>query len=442
MTKPMKIVRPDWTRVKDELVAVDLYIGRWRGMQKARFEEFGLSQSDFEAYTSGRRSLLPKEIQKELDALEHLARDLLHSRSYKTGATRMFGAYLMPKDTYLQFVTDLTEKTAGDIKTERQGGTVKYLEWDTMSIKDRWYALAQQIADNRDQWEQDIRAVYVASTTARWKVENGIPQDTQIEIDAEWMAGALDALCAGIPTSDYIRSSFTFQIDVGRVVAFEEAETSLTLQEIKTKEAQIAARLQQIEDVELQAELEKLQRERQITEAIVETETRKRAEYINGTLSALSEQLRATLYSSVVSAVESMQNGDKPLHPKTAGALRRVIDDVKTLNVFDDDGALEDITTRMNDILANAPVQVSGDPSELTRSIATRLNSVARDLDTQLSLVRRDVRDVTTAELPQTDVGSGQRTVQRDPNTAGDVPVTAIRTVTRKDKPDDSTTTT
>lgn len=432
MSDTMKIVRPDWTRVKQELVAVDLMIGRWRGMQKARFEEYGLSKDDFTAYTSGRRSLLPKEIQTELDALEHLARDLLYSRSYKTGAARMFGAYLMPHDAYLQFVEDLTEKTAGDLKRERQGGESKYPAWNAMSVKARWYDLAQQIANSRDQWEQDIRAVYSASATARWKVENGISQDADVEIQPEWMSGALDSLCADIPSASYIQGSFAFQIDVARVVAFEEAETSLTLREIKQRQHDLENMLKEVEDVQLRAELEKLHRERQITEAVIETETRKRAEYIDGTLSAIGEQLRVTLYSSVMSAIESMQNGDRPLHPKTAGALRRMIDDVKTLNVFDDDGALQAITERMADILNNAPVKVSGDPSVFTREIAQRLNAVARDLDTQLTLVRRDRREVTTESMAEVSIATGTRTVTRDSTFSDLDGINTPRIVTRK----------
>jgi hypothetical protein len=429
----IRSIRPEWSKVLDEMILVNLTITRWRAKTRSEFNEYGLDASSFQAYTAGTRSLLPKKLQKELDTLEDMARSLLKRWSFKT----LFG-YLMPKDKYDEFKAYIEEKPATDLRRYLYGSK-KSLDasWDEKSLKERWFQLAQHIAERRDAIVDEVVESYRPSAIVRWRVEQGLAKDAGVQPPDEWLDEILAEMVARIPTADQIRDSFTLQIIPAFVEAPDEAIKAAKLEEIEVQQREVERRLEEIsrekvqaekqavwaearakaekERLELQAERERLDREKRITQEIIEHEKRLKEERISKTLDEVAGQLHTLVYEAVCDGLEYLKDPQhESLHPRYVGRLKNLVDQVQVLNFTDDDelnrvcqdleqmveqgAASKDNTTRVRDLLKDVGISLKADL--VTANIASRS---ARDLgipdEPAPDLVRQARRQQTGPDL-------------------------------------------
>jgi hypothetical protein len=369
MTDMIQSIRPEWSLVMDRLLKVDVTITRWRAKARADFDEFGLDKAAFSAYTAGARSLLPDKIQKELDLLERLARDLLASRSFKT-----FFGHLMPQEAYEEYKAWIEDKPLAELRrhvhrTER--GIIP--QWETKSLAARWNELCELIASNRDAIVDEVIETYRPSAIVRWKIENGLDKNADVEIPDEWLDETLADMVRRIPTADEIRASFTLLIVPSFVEAPEEAIKAVKLEEIERQQAEVEARLAEIshahvwaekrtaeaqvkaaqdvarierntaieaQELELRAQKEALARQKRITEEVIAHEKRLKEERITKTLDEVAGQLHQLVYSVTTDALEALNKNDTGkfegrLHPKTIARIKSIAEQVQHLNFTD-----------------------------------------------------------------------------------------------------------
>lgn len=358
-------IRPEWSMVLDKMLLVNLTVTRWRAATRAEFNEFGLDAKAFQAYTAGSRHLLPRDMQMELDALESMARDLLKKFSYRT----LFG-YMVPKEQYFQFKDWIETKPAASLRRYLHGKRSLDPSWDTTSLKDRWFALAQEIADHRDQIVDQVVDAYRPSAIVRWRVENGLAKDADTIPDDGWLDDTLAAMVNRIPTASQIRDSFTLEIAPAFVEAPDEAIKAAKLEEIEAQQREVERRLDEIshayvesekrkawaeartaeeamrEEVHreeektrlaLLAEKETLERERRITEEIIAHEKKLKEERISTTLNEVAGQLHTLVYSAVCDGLSYLNDPKhEALHPRYVGRLKRLVEEVRLLNFTDD----------------------------------------------------------------------------------------------------------
>lgn len=400
----IRSIRPEWTQVLDRMILVNLHVGRWRAATRSEFSEFGLDADMFSAYTAGARSLLPRRIQQELQTLERMARDLLVRLSYKT----LFG-YLMPKEQYEEFKRLIHEAPISDLRRYLHSKTDGPAEWREASLSERWFALADMIAGARDDIVDEVVEAYRPSAIVRWRIENRLPKDGDVEPPDEWLDEILTDMVRRIPTADDIRQSFVLDIAPAFIEAPDEAVKATRLEEIARQEAEVQRRLDAIDTAKireaqaaaraeeriqdnrvreelarereqtrlaLQADKERLERERRITEEIIAHEKKLRQERIETTLDEVAGQLHQLVYGAIINGLEQLDD-KKRVHPRWVGRVKSLVDQVRRLNFTDDDelervcGELEalaesnaaspDSAARVRDVLVDVGISLKAD---------------------------------------------------------------------------------
>ncbi len=414
-----RTIRPAWTLVMDRMILVDLHIYRWRAATRAEFNEFGLDAGAFRAYTAGARHLLPRRIQTELDRLERMARDLQIRLSYHT----LFG-YLMPKERYDEFKVWMDEKPAAELRRYLHNKNDSPESWQTASLRERWFALAEEIAATRDAIIDEVIEAYRPSAIMRWRIENRLPKDSAVEPADEWLDDILESMVKRIPTRDQIRDSFQLDVVPAFVEAPDEAVKAAKLEDIARQEAEVQRRLNEISRIHveeerekarlaLEAEREKLNRERRITEEIIAHEKRLKTDRIERTLNDVAGQLHSLVYGAVVDGLAQIQDKGR-LHPRWVGRVKDLVERVQLLNFTDDAelarvcgelGRMVDVgaaseanATRMRAVLVDVGISLKADL--LAANVPTRS---ARDLgipdEPMPELVRRARREIPEPDL-------------------------------------------
>ncbi len=352
--KTIRTIRPEWDMVSNKLILVDLTVARWRAKTKNEFSDFGLDGKAFSAYTAGSRRLLPKRIQDELDLLERLARGLQAKYSFQTTFGRM-----MPKARYEEFKKWIEERPAADLRRYLHNKEDALPIWKEKSLKERWFDLAEQIALQRDAIVDELVESYKPAISVRWRVENGFAQDADLTPPDEFLEEQARSMTACIPSATEIRESFRLTITPAFIEMPSEAVKEAKLKDLKATEAELNRRLEELGDKKLwadkqieyqrvQAEKERLAMERRITEEVMRAEAAAKKEKISKTLDEIAGALHTELYGLVYESLEYLKD-NKKLHPRTAGRIKAVAEQVELLNSgFMGDAELERITKELS----------------------------------------------------------------------------------------------
>jgi len=341
ITPTIHTIRPEWTLVVDKMILVTLHMGRWRAATRTEFSEFGLDHAAFQAYTAGARRLLPRRLHDELQTLERMARDLLDRYSYRT----LFG-YLMPKERYEEFRAWIEERPAADLRRYLHGKTTCPEAWQSVSLRTRWFALAEEIADSRNTLVDEMVEHYRVSAIVRWRVQNGLPKNSDVLPPDAWLDEVLAGMVRRVPTADGIRGMFLLDIIPAFVEAPDEAVKAAKLEDIQRAQAEVERRLSELSLIQMQAEREKarlsleaererLRREQRITQEVLAYEQQQRQERIERTLGEVAGQLHTLVYTAVCDGLEQLE-GKGRLHPRWVGRVKSLVEQVRLLDFTDD----------------------------------------------------------------------------------------------------------
>ena len=413
----IRTIRPEWDLVSQKLLLVDLTVARWRAKTKNEFSDFGLDGKAFSAYTAGSRRLLPKRLQDELDLLERLARALQKKYSFETTFGRM-----MPKARYEDFKKWIEEKPAAELRRYLHSKDDSPVFWNDRSLKDRWFELADQIAQQRDAIVDELVESYKPAITVRWRVENGLAQDADVTPPDEFLEEQARGMIGCIPTAEEIRDSFRLTITPAFIEMPSEAVKEAKLKDLKAKESDLDRRLEELSDEKLwadkaieyqriQAEKERLAMERRITDEVMRAEAAARKEKITKTLDEISGALHTELYGLVYESLEYLKANNK-LHPRTAGRIKAVAEQVTLLNSgFMGDAELERITKELTRLHENGAA--GKDNADKAREALRDIGiSIKADL-VAAGIPTRSARDLGIPDHPAEDLVRRARREER-----------------------------
>jgi hypothetical protein len=434
-TDTIRTIRPEWTLIVDKMILVQLHMGRWRAATRTEFAEFGLDRAAFAAYTAGARRLLPRRLHDELQVLERMARDLLDRYSYKT----LFG-YLLPKDRYDEFKAWIEDKPAADLRRYLHGKTSTPEAWQTQSLRDRWFALAEEIAQTRNQIVDEVVEAYRPSAVVRWRVENRFAKDAALTPPDAWLDDTLAVMVRRIPTAEDIRRSFRLDIIPAFVEVPDEAVKAAKLEDIGALQREVERRLADLDRIHIQterekarlvllAERERLEREERITADILAHEKKLREERIDKTLNEVAGQLHSLVYTAVCDGLDMVRSKGQ-LHPRYVGRLKSLVDQVRLLN-FTDDAELARVCTELEQMAERSAASKTS--AERVRETLVNVGiSLKADL-VAAGISTRSARDLNIPDDPMPDLVRKARREERPSLPApvqNPAPVTAAQEAT------------
>lgn len=329
-------IRPEWTQVQSGVILVDLTVSRWRASVRTNWEQLGLPARAFEkAFTPGTRRLLPDKIQRELDQLEQLARDALAVVGYKT----LFGL-LVPKAKYFEFKAMMGMPVAELRRKLYRSGIPAYAPadiWETTSIVDRWYQLADEIAYNRDVLVDEVAALYDDALEDVWRRQEQIrplgrpltPEEQQ-QMDA-WRDIKKAGIIAGIPSAEAIKASFRMTWTVAEVETPPEVLKQAKLEELEQQQRDLQRAIAQAQDQATLLELQRQQERIKLEQAIVEEIARTRADVGQKFEQAINDiiaELHGQIYELVLDQLEYLDENGR-LHSRSVGRIRNLVDLVR-----------------------------------------------------------------------------------------------------------------
>jgi len=422
-----KKVRPEWADVQRGLVLVDLTIARWRGRVKADWDNLGLPAKVFEqAFTPGAQRLLPVRIQQELDQIEQMTREALNRVGFRT----LFGI-LVPKERYFTFKQRM-EMPLADLRRALYGrGVPDYAPkeiWESTSAIDRWYQLAQEIAQNREYLVAEVASMYDAALENVWRRQQNISSEATLTQDQiismqTWMDGKKTAIIALIPSSDELLSSFTLSWTVSDVETPPEVLKAMKMEEIQRQEQELERKLaeadSEIKRLDILRQQEQLRIERAIAEEIARTRegaTKRFEQAINQIIG----QLHGEIYELVLDQLEYLRDNGA-LHSRNVGRIKGLVELIRgKLSGLTDETTLERACREL-EALANSGTATREDAASQVRMKLLEVGAMikadlvaagvpsrsGRDLgiaDEPVVLAERQERNLLNIDLPEIDI--------------------------------------
>lgn len=353
----IKIMRPQWANLMREGVLVNLHIRRWRAKTRLTLKDLGIALTEEEEQSAGDmlqlgvKKLLPAKIMKKADAIENRARRELERLSFRT-----HWGFFVPVTSYpeLREVMDECE--------------VEYM------------ALCRQIVDDYDKVVEQVKREYQrigGSTYGRLRKLNpksllkpGLPNSASannernlIEV-ADYVTDFVQRIEGHIPTAEQIKESFSFKMELFYIplpdlLAEEEAAARLIQERTATDAAEEAAKREAIreqrrlEQYKLDAERQreyaatraaesaaatKERMMREMYQDVVAQARRQKEQLIDGFLADIQGQLTNTIYDACTSVLAYITDEGK-LHPRKVVQLKKMVEQVKALNFFEDQDA-------------------------------------------------------------------------------------------------------
>ena len=397
------VIRPDWSRIVQDVISVDLDIKYWRGETKLRQEDLGLEEiePEYRDFFSknivlGRKRLMPAQYHRELRGIESRARDLLSRYSYPSG-----WGHLMPKKAYP--------------------------EWKALilPLREHFYGLRDELAARREQIVEEMRQEYTQAAKAAWKVKSlsrtrsGSLRDwLDPEAPQDFVEEFVRAVVGHIPTAQAIYDSFFFDWTPAYIATPAELEAEL----VQAERIRLGREeLLEVEDLdwqkkrlELDAAKSRLREEealdREIRSKAAETRERK----IDATLDQISGQLRQMIYEVSVDALAAIENSPRqtdgsPFLPgRSAAALRNLVSQVRRLN-FMDDAEVERCVHAIEEVAVDRKAG-ERDIADITRTLR-QVGVVTRG---ELLSLGRSPRSARALEIPDRIDEAAVRRVRRE----------------------------
>lgn len=305
----IKTGNTDWAGLMQSGLIVKLHIRRWRGRTALSMEDIGVpingEQKLYdELLTLGTKLLAPKEIIKELDAIDSGARKCLERFAFQT----YWGSFI-PASAYEEWKTKDAEYEA------------------------RYYAIRDRFLSEYDSIMEDLLDKYAEAARLayqrRHKLQHaGMDFDLSINAEDKFVEAFMARITSLIPGKAMIADSFRYEreltfIPLPSLMAADAAEADrITLGALKDKTALQAERDRQTMITRMHAEV------------IAEAKAQKQA-LVDGFMRDIVAQLRSLIYDAAMSVAETTaRNGS--LHPRSVVALQTVVERVRQLNFFGD----------------------------------------------------------------------------------------------------------
>jgi len=334
----IRSVRPEWTRVMERMILVNLTVARWRGRKKIQWNEIGLPQDAFDpAYTPGVKRLLPRDVDQELDQLEQLARDLLQRLSYRT----LFG-FMLPKEKYFEFKAWLTERPLADLRQYLYHKSVpEYADetiWKNTTLEARWWQVRDALVEKREELDSIVTGLYDRALENIWRRLESIPAGEltgaqQIAL-LEWMDGMKHQIADSIPPAAQLRDSFTLTWELAEVEAPPEAVKGVKLEELERKQSELerslAAAATEEERLRLLRQREQLVMDRRIAAEIARMKEGAQEQF-NEVIDGIIREVQGSIYDMVLKQLEYMNEdgGLRPLHTRNIGSIKNLVELVR-----------------------------------------------------------------------------------------------------------------
>jgi hypothetical protein len=296
--------RIDWQALAQSGAIVTLHVGRYRALKGLRLEDIGLEPANDRQRTAyqrtlklGQKHLLPPEIGSAAQAIEDKARKLL--AAYRL--TTYWGDFL-PEKSYPQWAQA------------------------NLAVRDEYLAFGASVAARRDELIAEMAAEYrlIAPRTYRDLIRNGADKQQLGPIGA-WTDAYVARQVALVPSAEEIRLSYTYTWETTRLVLPSEAAADQARADRIRLVAQEKARLA-AEDA-MRADLARTEAERSL-------------QGVSRFLADVQEQIQVLVYDTVLKGIKALDGIDKRTKgsqvPRAAGMLKAFVDEVRTLQFWED----------------------------------------------------------------------------------------------------------
>ncbi|HEY5271339.1 MAG TPA: hypothetical protein VII97_13465 [Anaerolineales bacterium] len=395
--KNVRVLDNKWLKKMTEGVIITLHISRWRAKARLTNEDLGLPPVDKdeekvleELLLLGEKFLLPAKYVREMESAESAGRKYLARVAYETA----YGPFV-PFTEYAEVRAELN----------------KYRE--------HFWAVCSNIVENLDNiTEEHLATCADAARQAYRRLSKLTPRfkssDNYIDENG-FVTKFLDNITAMIPGKDYLRASFSFDINVSFIplpslIAKDMAEATRLQAEAGAEQERIRAE-GRVEVARISAEEERIRAQRQlesmkeqeafsVEEAALRERERKleemnrdvlaqarkqKEEMIGGFMKDLLIQLRGMVYETTTDILASIEKNTL-IHPRSVAQLNNLVGQIDKLNFFGD----EEVTAMINMVRSQFANLGKGEGVEKERSVA----DIQRSLRNVAILTRSSLVDL------------------------------------------------
>jgi len=307
--------RGNWDAILKESVIIGVTITQWyphTGMTPARLAKLGLNAEDDEAKKAvrtvlhgGRIDLVPPAAYRPVQTAASRIRDNLTKHSLP-----VLWGYLVSANAYVEW--------------KEKHDTLETAFWGAIdNLETNWYP---QLAEARRHYEAMFRDAYYR-----------IPSMGDLG-QVDFVDAAVQDIVSDVPTQDEMRSKFSVTVNYSHAPMSDEIAES-EARAIETR-ARIAGELETVEGKE---------RVRADIVATMQAEVAIQVERRRFEVERSLAQAEDIFYKNIMEVANSLKQGLKErsgkLHGRGAAQLRNLVKQVKSLNVFDDEGLGEQVAS-------------------------------------------------------------------------------------------------
>lgn len=376
----IKVDNPRWVNLLKEGVIVDLDIGRWRGKTNLSWKDLGLQIDDNQLRSViklGHKILLPKEFMKKLDSLESKARANLDRYSFKT-----FWGNFVPVTGYQQW-KEVNEE-----------------------LREEYLSLAREIRDKYDQEVSKLLQTYRLNAALAYRhFENLYPdQLTGIEDKADFTDRFINSVKFHIKTKEEFFNSIKFETNLSiiplpsmlkdDILLAQQREAEYYENKIELEKREELARIE-IDKAKTEADI-KLDMIRDMNRDLIGQMQREKEQKIDQFLTLMSTNLRSLTYNACNDVLGSIKKSDK-LGPRSIVQLKKLVDQLRALNLYGDSDIEQIISSLQNDLLEKSAKDRDIKQIEnLLSNIAGQVKISLIKLDNEFERTTRDNFDLAS----------------------------------------------
>lgn len=397
----------DMLRRMQEGVVVSLHIKRPRFTAKLEDDDLGLTFSSAarevvrEYFKLGRRSILPSDLQKELDAAEGNGRYILKRFGHKTTwgmfvSLKRFDQWKQRNDEMREAFFALRDR----LLEEYDEIVARVVEEHRPMAEDAWRRrrfgeIVNAAEEINDETMRDLLANLVDATNREdfikaylESVERLMPDKEDIEDGFEW-----EPEISIVPLPSLVAKDLEGANRIYQERAIEDARTQAELDRIRHEQINAQRQLsleQQVAEREAIAKLEELRRkqqqqehlEREVLESARRQKDRLVQSFYTDIIGAINDEIRRVT-SSILA---SMANHDGKMPGPVANQLRNLVDRLKEMNFLEDE-RIEDQIARLQAVLPSDEERTTARKG-VARIDTSNIQRVLRSINEESQLVK------------------------------------------------------
>lgn len=391
--KDVKAIDPRWLRYMKEGVIVNIHIRRWRGRTSLSPQDLGLDPEQAsnirEIADLGEKLLMPREYLNKLSALDRRARGTggaLERHTFRTA-----WGFFCPVTAYGTLREKLDE------------------------ISREYFAVRDEILRGYYGWVEEVKTRYrQAAAEAYNRLLAVAPQTLDGQSQDEFVTGFVTRILDKIPTTDEIRESFAFEVELSYIpLPSMLAEEQARAQGIRVATDVDVERLQaQREQERLVEEVEKarLWAQREEAEAtawanrtaaqakkaaleamnrdVLDRAQREAGSMVDGFLRDVGSQLNNLVFDACRDVLKALQE-KQTLHSRSVVQLKTMIEQVSSLNFTGDESVAGMVEKVRREILAQqASNRNTGSLERVLGELVIESRSALLNLGTEPASVR------------------------------------------------------